>query len=257
MLIVVSPAKTLDFDSPAHVESSSQPGYLSNSQELINTLKPFSPDDIASLMKISGKLAELNVQRYHDWQTPFNTQNAKQAVLAFKGDVYTGLDAGTLSDDDLQWAQQRLRILSGLYGMLRPLDLMQAYRLEMGIKLENPRGKNLYEFWGETITQGLNKQLSEINSDVLVNLASQEYFKSIQPKALNAQLITPDFKDFKNSKYKIISFYAKKARGLMTRWIIENRITDAKELTQFSVAGYRYSKDESTDDKMIFLRDEQ
>ena len=257
MLIVVSPAKTLDFDSSAHVKSSSQSDFLSDSQELINTLKPFSPDDVMSLMKISGKLAELNVNRYHDWQTPFNTQNAKQAVLAFKGDVYTGLDAGTLSEDDLQWAQQRLRILSGLYGMLRPLDLIQAYRLEMGIKLENPRGKNLYEFWGETITQALNKQLSEIDSDVLVNLASQEYFKSIQSKALNAQLITPDFKDFKNGKYKIISFYAKKARGLMTRWIIENRITDANGLTQFSVAGYRYSQDESTNDKMIFLRDEQ
>jgi len=257
MLVVVSPAKTLDFDSPAHVELASQSDYLSDSQELINTMKSFSPDDVASLMKISGKLAELNVNRYHDWQTPFTTHNAKQAVLAFKGDVYTGLDAGTLSEDDLQWAQQRLRILSGLYGMLRPLDLMQAYRLEMGIKLENSRGKNLYEFWGESITQGLNAQLKELNSDILVNLASQEYFKSVQPKLLNAQLITPDFKDFKNGKYKIISFYAKKARGLMTRWIIENRITNAQQLTEFDVAGYRYSKDESNNDKMIFLRDEQ
>lgn len=257
MLIVVSPAKTLDFDSPAHVDFSSQSDYLSDSQELINTMKPFSPDDVASLMKISGKLAELNVNRYHDWQTPFTTENAKQAVLAFKGDVYTGLDAGTLSEDDLQWAQDRLRILSGLYGMLRPMDLMQAYRLEMGIKLENPRGKNLYEFWGDSITQGINAQLSAVGSDVLVNLASQEYFKSIKPKELNAQLVTPGFKDFKNGKYKIISFYAKKARGLMTRWIIENRIIDATQLTDFDVAGYRYSKDESTDDKMIFLRDEQ
>lgn len=256
MLIVISPAKTLDFDTASITNVHSQSDYLSNSQELINTLKPFSPDDVASLMKISNKLAELNVNRYHDWQIPFTMDNAKQAVLAFKGDVYTGLDAKTLVEGDLQWAQQHLRILSGLYGMLRPLDLMQAYRLEMGIKLANRRGKNLYEFWGESITQGINMQLAELNSDTLVNLASQEYFKSIQPKRLNAQLVTPDFKDYKNGKYKVISFYAKKARGLMTRWIIENRITNARQLTKFSVAGYRYSKSDSTTEKMIFLRDE-
>lgn len=257
MLIVVSPAKTLDFDTSPSTDHFSQADLLSESQQLIDTLKSFSPDDVASLMKISSKLAELNVNRYHDWQTPFSSENAKQAVLAFKGDVYTGLDAASLTEEDLQWAQQRLRILSGLYGMLRPLDLMQAYRLEMGIKLENQRGKNLYEFWGERITQGLNAQLASLESETLINLASQEYFKSVKPKSLNATIVTPDFKDYKNGKYKIISFYAKKARGLMARWIIENRITDAQQLTNFDVAGYRYSQDESSDEKMIFLRDEQ
>lgn len=276
MLIVVSPAKTLDFESPMPSELDaadlSQSDYLSHSQQLIDTLKPASPDDIASLMKISSKLAELNVNRYHDWQTPFTPSNAKAAALAFKGDVYTGLDAASLSSADWHWAQQHLRILSGLYGLLRPLDLIQAYRLEMGIKLDNPRGKNLYEFWGELITEGLNQQLAAQVADdvvkgqsqnqsqgkpVLVNLASQEYFKSIKPKQLDVEIITPDFKDWKNGQYKIISFYAKKARGLMTRWIIENRITDAEQLTDFNVAGYRYSADESNGDKLIFIRDEQ
>ncbi|MGH1542136.1 MAG: peroxide stress protein YaaA [Arenicella sp.] len=257
MLIVISPAKSLDFETPASTDIFSTSDYLEHSAELIETLKPLSPDQIGSLMKISSNLAELNVNRYHDWQPPFDLENAKQSVQAFKGDVYAGLDAASLHDDDLQWAQQHLRILSGLYGLLRPLDLIQAYRLEMGIKLDNPRGKNLYEFWGEKITEGLNQQLASIGSETLINLASKEYFKSIKPKSLNAEIVTPDFKDWKNGQYKIISFYAKKARGMMSRWIIENRIERVDQLQDFSVAGYRFDADMSSGNDLIFIRDEQ
>ena len=257
MLVVISPAKTLDFDSPAHIDADSLPSFLEDSQLLINRLKDFSPDEVAKLMKISPKLSELNVERYHDWHTPFTKDNAKQAVLAFKGDVYTGLEASTLNEDDLLWAQDHLRLLSGLYGALKPLDLMQAYRLEMGTKLDNERGKNLYEFWGEKITQLLNDQLAELDSELLLNLASNEYFKAVKPAVLNATIVSPEFKDYKNGQYKIISFYAKKARGLMTRWVIENRITAVEQLSDFSVAGYYFSKEHSSENKPVFLREEQ
>ena len=257
MLIVISPAKTLDFESPATLTDSSVPGFLEDSQSLIDNMKAYSPDDVAKLMKISPKLSELNVERYHDWHTPFTSANAKQAVLAFKGDVYTGLDAENLSADDLLWSQNHLRVLSGLYGALRPLDLIQAYRLEMGIKLENERGKNLYEFWGEKITENLNQQLQSIDSSQLINLASNEYFKAVKKPLINGEIITPEFKDSKNGQYKIISFYAKKARGLMTRWIIENRLSSAKQLLDFSVAGYYYSDELSTEQQPVFLREEQ
>ena len=257
MLIVISPAKTLDFETPSNSSINTTPDFLKDSQELIDTMKPFSPDDVGRLMKISQKLSELNVERYHDWHTPFTMDNAKQAVLAFKGDVYTGLEAETLSEEDLVWAQDHLRILSGLYGVLRPLDLMQAYRLEMGIKLQNPRGKNLYEFWGEKITEGLNTQLASIDNQYLINLASKEYFKSIKPALINGEIVTPDFKDFKNGQYKVISFYAKKARGLMTRWIIENRIGTPEKIVDFDVAGYYHSDEHSSPNKPVFLREEQ
>lgn len=257
MLIVISPAKTLDFETSSPISTATQPDFLPQSQQLIDTLTPYSPDQVSSLMKISDKLAELNVNRYHDWHTPFNSSNAKQASFAFKGDVYTGLDAPSLNEADLLWAQDHLRILSGLYGALRPLDFMQAYRLEMGTKLKNSGGKDLYAFWGDTITDALNQQLEQLGSSLFVNLASQEYFKAVKHKNLNADMITPDFKDWKNGKYKIISFYAKKARGLMTRWIIENRITEAEKLKKFSVAGYRYSDAESINGKLIFTREEQ
>lgn len=257
MLVVISPAKTLDFETQPFLQEASKPSFLNDSQELINTMKDYSPDDVGRLMKISQKLSELNVERYHDWHTPFTLDNAKQAALAFKGDVYTGLDAQSLSEEDLQWSQDRLRILSGLYGALRPLDLMQAYRLEMGIKLENQRGKNLYEFWGEKITEHLNQQLKSLGNDLLINLASNEYFKAVQPKLINGSIISPEFKDSKNGQYKIISFYAKKARGFMTRWIIENRIESAEQLIDFNVAGYYYSDEHSTESKPVFLREEQ
>ena len=254
MLIVISPAKTLDFDTQPVTQQYSQPEMLNQSESLINILTTKSPADIESLMKISPKLSELNVERYHNWSKPFKPSNAKQAVLAFKGDVYTGLDAETFSEDDFTYAQEHLRILSGLYGVLKPLDLMQAYRLEMGIRLENPKGKNLYDFWGSDITKKINAQLSEINSDVLLNLASNEYFKSVKKKEVEGDIVTPVFKDWKNDQYKMISFYAKKARGLMSAWVIQNKISKLDDLNKFDVDGYQYSANDSDPLNPVFLR---
>ncbi len=254
MLIVISPAKTLDFETEPTTTEHSQPTLLKHSEELIDVLSTKSPDDIEKLMKISNKLAVLNVERYHNWSQPFTPDNAKQAVLAFKGDVYTGLDAESLNHSELAYAQDHLRILSGLYGVLRPLDLMQAYRLEMGTRLENPKGKNLYEFWGMQVTEEINQQLKAVNSDLLVNLASNEYFKSIKPKSINADIVTPVFKDWKNDQYKMISFFAKKARGLMTAWVIKNEIKSVEQLTEFNVDGYQYSPNDSDALNPVFLR---
>lgn len=257
MLTVVSPAKTLDFETPAHTEQFTQPRFLPQSQQLVEEMRQLAPQDIAQLMKLSDKLASLNAARYEQWHPPFNKGNAKQAVLAFKGDVYTGLDAETLDEEGLTFAQHHLRILSGLYGVLRPLDLMQPYRLEMGIKLNNPVGKDLYSFWGEQLTESLNEELATTEEPVLINLASNEYFKSIKPKQLKAQIITPIFKDQKNGNYKIISFYAKKARGLMTRYIIDNRINEPQALKQFDADGYYFVPAESTATNWVFYRDHQ
>jgi cytoplasmic iron level regulating protein YaaA (DUF328/UPF0246 family) len=254
MLFVISPAKTLDFDSPAKTTLATQPRYLDQSAELIDVLKRYSVADIASLMKLSDKLAALNLARFESWATPFNADNAKQAVLAFKGDVYTGLDAESLDDEGFEFAQKHLRILSGLYGVLKPLDYMQPYRLEMGTKLTNPKGKDLYAFWGEQIRNSLKNE-SEFADKVLVNLASNEYFKAVQAKKLVARIITPIFKDSKNGQYKIISFYAKKARGLMSRYIIDNKISDVEQLKSFDSDGYYFSQEQSTGDDWVFLRD--
>lgn len=257
MLIVISPAKTLDYETPPTTKKSSQPVLLDESQLLINDLKKMAPQDIATLMGLSDKLGTLNYDRYQQWQQPFTKTNAKQALLAFKGDVYTGLDAESFNEDELAFAQQHLRILSGLYGVLKPLDLMQAYRLEMGTKLNNQRGKDLYAFWGERITDLLNKQLKSIKSDVLVNLASNEYFKSIKQDQLRAKIITPVFKDEKNGQYKIISFYAKKARGLMSAYAIKKGISDPAKLKRFNWEGYAYSKELSNGEEWVFTRPEQ
>jgi len=254
MLIVISPAKTLDYDTKPVTKKYTNPDYLADSQELIQRARQYSALDIADIMGVSMKLAELNFQRFADWQTPFTPDNAKQAVLAFKGDVYTGLNAETMTSQDFQFAQQHLRILSGLYGLLKPLDLMQAYRLEMGRKIQNDRGKNLYEFWGDQITEGLNKQLKMIKSQYLVNLASVEYFKSVNPNKLNGDVITPVFKEYKNEKYKIIGVHAKKARGLLSRYIIENQLADVDEIKQFTGEGYRYNKTLSKDNNWVFSR---
>lgn len=254
MLIVVSPAKTLDYESKPKTKISTQPDYLADSQQLINRLKRYSPLDVAELMKVSMKIADLNVDRYAKWKKPFTEKNAKQAVLAFKGDVYTGLEADTFNSQDFKFAQEHLRILSGLYGLLRPLDLMQAYRLEMGTRLENDRGKNLYEFWGTTITDGLNKQLKKIKSDSLINLASNEYFKSVKPKSLNAQIITPAFKERKNGEYKMIGIYAKKARGMLSRYIIKNCLSRPEDIQAFTEDGYRFNKKLSTASNWVFTR---
>ncbi|GAB0152190.1 peroxide stress protein YaaA [Marinobacterium sp. BA1] len=255
MLTLVSPAKTLDYESPLATDTYTQPRFTEQSQQLIETLRQLSVQDVAELMKLSDKLASLNVARYQSWEPKHTPDNARPAVLAFKGDVYTGLDAESFSEADFSFAQQHLRILSGLYGVLRPLDLLEPYRLEMGTRLKTTSGDNLYQFWGERITAALNEEL-KASDDVVVNLASNEYFKSVQPKALNARLITPVFKDFKNGQYKIISFYAKKARGLMSRYIIQNRIDAPEAIKAFDLEGYYFSPEQSKGDTWVFLRDE-
>ena len=254
MLIVISPAKTLDYETPPGVDSFSQPAYLDQSQILIDKLRKQTANKLGKLMKISPGLSELNKERYQQWQQPFDPHNAKQAVFAFKGDVYVGLEAENMSKADLDWAQQHLRILSGLYGLLRPLDLMQPYRLEMGTALKTRRGKNLYEFWNDRISDGLNQQLKKINAGYLVNLASNEYFKSVKPNHLNAEIITPAFLDWKNDEYKMIGFFAKKARGSMSAWIIRNRIEDINALSRFDVDGYKFDKSLSTPLSPVFIR---
>lgn len=254
MLTVISPAKTLDFDSKPTTEKYSQPAFLKQSQALINGLKKLSAQDVASLMSISDKLAGLNVARYQEWQTPFTLDNAKQAVLAFKGDVYTGLDAETLDKKGLDFAQDHLRILSGLYGVLKPLDLMQPYRLEMGTRFAVNGKKDLYDFWGSQIREALIAEPA-FKDKTLINLASNEYFKAVDAKHLDASIITPVFKDWKNGQYKMISFYAKKARGLMSRYIIDHKINKPAALKDFDYEGYRYSAEMSKGNDWVFIRD--
>jgi len=256
MLTVISPAKTLDYDTPPVTERFTLPRHLDHSQELIEQLRAMSPAQISELMHLSDKLAGLNAARFGSWTPTFTSENAKQALLAFKGDVYTGLDAQTLTEDDLSYAQDHLRMLSGLYGLLRPLDLMQPYRLEMGTKLANARGKDLYAFWGTRISEWLNEALAEQGDDVLLNLASNEYFSAVKRSALKARVINVDFKDLKNGQHKIISFYAKKARGMMSRFVIEERISDPTQLKQFDVQGYYYSAEQSKAEHLVFLRDQ-
>ncbi|GKX62880.1 UPF0246 protein [Pragia fontium] len=257
MLITISPAKTLDYTSPLITERYTQPELLDQSKILIKTCRKLTPAQIASLMSISDKLSGLNAARFAEWQPDFTPENARQAILAFKGDVYTGLHVEDFNEQDFDFAQQHLRMLSGLYGVLRPLDLMQAYRLEMGTKLENARGKDLYHFWGKRITDKLNQALKDQGDDILVNLASDEYFKSVQTKNLNATIIKPVFLDEKNGKYKIISFYAKKARGLMSRFIIKNRLTRAEQLVDFDLEGYQFDQSASQGNELVFKRAEQ
>ena len=256
MLIVISPAKTLDFSSAPITSKASKPAMLNESAELVDIMRTYGPDDLVELMGISHKLGVLNNQRYMNWALPFNKHNAKQALLAFRGDVYSGLNADTFNDNDFEFAQQHLRILSGLYGALRPLDFIQPYRLEMGTKLTTPKGNSLYQFWGDKLTQALNKQLKALDSTMLVNLASNEYFKVIDTSRLKAEVITPVFKDYKNGKYKIISFYAKKARGLMSAYIIQNRIDNIEKLKDFKTAGYKFDRATSTNTELVFLRKE-
>jgi cytoplasmic iron level regulating protein YaaA (DUF328/UPF0246 family) len=254
MLLVVSPAKKLDFESPLATTKTTQASLLAHSEILIERCLELSSDQIASLMKLSDKLAGLNAARFGEWSLPFTPENARQAVLAFNGDVYSGLDANSFSEDDFDFAQQHFRILSGLYGLLKPLDLMQAYRLEMGTKLDNIRGANLYQFWGDIITNELNQVLADQGDDVLINLASNEYFKAVNKKSLNATIVTPQFKDWKNGQYKMISFYAKKARGLMARYIIQNKISNVEQLKDFDLAGYQFSTDFSQGNELVFTR---
>lgn len=254
MLLVISPAKNLDLESTVPTPIYSQAELLNDSAQLIPFCKKLTPAELSSLMGISDKLAGLNAARFSEWGLPFTQENARQAIFTFNGDVYTGLDAYTLSDDSLDFTQKHLRILSGLYGVLKPLDLMQAYRLEMGTKLINDRGSNLYQFWGDIITENLNSALAQQGDDIIINLASNEYFKSVKKKQLKASIITPAFKDWKNGQYKMISFYAKKARGLMARYIIDNKIDSVEQLLNFDIDGYTYNKDLSTDSVPVFTR---
>ena len=254
MLIFLSPAKSLDYKTPPQVASFTQPAFLKQSETLIKQLRKLSPADIANLMDLSDPLALLNFNRYADWTLPLTPENAKQAVLAFDGDVYDGLSAKTLSADDLAFAQQHVRILSGLYGILKPLDLMQPYRLEMGTKFANKGGKNLYEFWGERLLKAINAELGEMSRPVAVNLASEEYFKAAVGRKINGELIQPVFEDWKNGQYKIISFYAKRARGLMTRHAVLNRLNDPEDLKAFAEDGYAFAPEVSDERRWVFRR---
>lgn len=256
MLMVISPAKRLDFETPPVVSKHTQPAFLDDSRLLIQRLRALSPADIARLMDISDQLAVLNFNRYADWHPPFSPNNAKQAVLAFAGDVYEGLDANTLDADGLDFAQSHLRILSGLYGVLRPLDLIQPYRLEMGTRLDNPRGKDLYAFWGERLKDAVNAELAAMPRPVLVNLASEEYFKSLVARKLAGTVIQPVFEDWKGGRYKTISFFAKRARGLMVRYAIDRRVTEPEGLRDFAVEGYAFAADASDDKTWVFRRRE-
>lgn len=254
MLVVLSPAKSLDFETPSTFSVATQPDFLQQSQLLIERLRELSPLEISQLMGVSDKLAALNAARYAEWALPFTPENAKQALLAFNGDVYEGLDAASLSPTDLQFAQGHLRILSGLYGVLRPLDLMRPYRLEMGTRLPNLRGKNLYDFWGERITDALNSAATAVNAPVLVNLASEEYFKAVKPNALAVPVIQPVFEDWSGGKFKVVSFYAKRARGLMARFVVTGRLDKPAALQDFSAEGYAFSQDASDDSRWVFRR---
>lgn len=251
---IISPAKKLDYSPVEKNLDSTIPSLLEHSNELIKDLKSLNPQEVSLLMSLSDKLGALNYERFQEWETPFTKSNSKQAILAFKGDVYQGLDAESLSETELIWAQKHVRILSGLYGILKPMDLMQPYRLEMGTKFATKRGQNLYDFWNSIITEELNKQFSSDNTNLL-NLASNEYFKSINVSELKANVISPVFMDKKNGKYKIISFFAKKARGLMTRYVIKNRIEDITDIQNFEDGGYCFNEAMSEDNKPVFCRD--
>ena len=259
MLILISPAKTLDFETPAQYGRFSQPDFLNDTATLVKQLRQLSAQEISSVMKISDKLGELNASRWQTWQPDFDTTNAKQALLAFQGDVYQGMKVDSFQPADFDFAQEHLRILSGLYGILRPLDLIQPYRLEMGTKLAHAKlnglsANTLYEFWQDKLTQSVNQQLAKLDNKTLINLASNEYFKGIAPQLLKADIITPVFKDWKNDKYKVISFYAKKARGMMASYIIKNRLEDIEGIKNFAEAGYSFNDELSDIHNLVFTR---
>lgn len=257
MLTIISPSKTLDYQSPLITKKHTLPQFISYSEKLIIDCKKLTVDDLAKLMSISPKLAEINHERFQNWHSDFNLNNARQAILAFKGDVYEGLNVEDFNDNDLQFAQSHLRILSGLYGVLRPLDLIQPYRLEMGIRLKNGNNSNLYQFWGDHLTDHLNKELSKSTHPTLINLASNEYFKVIKAKQLKATIIQPIFLDQSKGEYKVISFYAKKARGLMSRYIIKNGIDKSNDIKDFNLSGYQFDSKRSTELDWYFIRNHQ
>ncbi len=257
MLILLSPAKTLDYETPPRTKQVSTPQFLEESAQLVSTLQGYKPKRLGKLMNISDALAELNVERFESWQVPFPKGQARPSIQAFRGDVYVGLDADTMSMQSIKRAQKHIRILSGLYGILKPLDNMLPYRLEMGTTLKTKRGKNLYEFWGSSITHSLNEELKSFKSPMVVNLASNEYFKAVKPKELEAPLVSPVFKDQKNGEYKVISFFAKKARGAMARYLVENKCNTLDDLRQFDALGYKYKASVSTENSPVFMRTEK
>ncbi len=251
MIVLLSPAKSLNFD-PAKIKKHTTPRLLEESNVLVGTLKTKSASSIKKLMSVSDNIANLNVERFNNFKTPFTLDNAKQAILAFNGDVYTGLEADSFDSKDMTFAQKHVRILSGLYGVLKPLDLMQPYRLEMGTRLKMKSTKNLYEFWDEKITTVINEDLKKSKSDIILNLASKEYFSSVKPKSVNGKVIHVHFKELRNGKYKVISFTAKKARGRMAHLIVKNRITELKSLVKLNVDGYQYNKELSDESNLFF-----
>uniref|UniRef100_UPI003D345E5C peroxide stress protein YaaA n=1 Tax=Saccharicrinis sp. 156 TaxID=3417574 RepID=UPI003D345E5C len=255
MQIVISPAKSLDFETPFSYKGYSEYRFIEEPPKLVKKLNTYSVKKLSALMNVSQELAELNYMRFKEWHYPFEPEKGKQALFAFKGDVYLGLDAYSLSNDDIDYIQKKLCILSGLYGLLRPLDLILPYRLEMSTKLPAGRKKDLYDFWGNKITHLLKKDIHENDHKVLINLASNEYFKSIKVKELDVPIVTPVFKDLKNGEYKMISFFAKKARGLMTRFIVQNRIEDPEEIKAFDLDGYHYNNQLSKENQPVFTRD--
>ncbi|MDI9331152.1 MAG: peroxide stress protein YaaA [Alphaproteobacteria bacterium] len=256
MLFLLSPAKSLDYETPWDGVTHTEPQFTAQSAQLIDVLKKKTPTEISELMDLSDKLATLNVVRYQSWSRRFTPQNAKPAVLAFNGDVYEGLDAKTLKANQLAWAQDHVAILSGLYGVLRPLDLMQPYRLEMGTALPNPKGANLYKFWGADIAQHLNERLASDKHPIIVNLASQEYFKSVDRKALQARVIECVFEEGRAGRYKVISFMAKRARGLMARYAIVKQVKTPAALEKFDLEGYAFCPEASESDRQVFRRNQ-
>jgi cytoplasmic iron level regulating protein YaaA (DUF328/UPF0246 family) len=254
MLFLLSPAKSLDYETPLNGQPHTAPLFVKQSQALIHLLREYSPQQIAELMDLSDKLSTLNVARYAAWSPRATQKNARQAALAFDGDVYDGLQAKTLGAEDLAWAQDHLCILSGLYGVLRPLDLMQPYRLEMGTPLKGPHGSNLYQYWNSQLADYLNTRLKTDATPVVVNLASNEYFKAVDLKALKGRVVECVFQEYKDGKYKIISFFAKKARGLMVRYAIEQRLMTPEQLRSFDVDGYAYASEESSAERLVFRR---
>lgn len=255
MISIISPAKTLDFDTETPVKTTSQPEFVKESEKIISKLKRTSRRKISNLMDLSRQLTELNYERYQNWEPDFNSENSRQAIYAFKGDVYLGLDAYSLNVNEISFSQEHLRILSGLHGILRPLDLIQPYRLEMGTDLKIGRRENLYQFWKDKIYKELNKAIEESGSKILLNLASDEYFNAVDTKKLKAEIAKCVFKDFKNGQYKVLSFFAKKARGQMARFIMQNKVNDLEGLKNFQTDGYLYSEEESSKNKFVFLRD--
>ncbi len=260
MLILLSPAKTLDFETPSPIATHSDPEFLEDTNILVEQLQQLSASELSALMKISDKLGALNASRYQTWQPSSDLDYAKQAIFAFQGDVYQGLDVSSFSAEDCEFAQEHLRILSGLYGILRPLDLIQPYRLEMGTKLAKSQklealsAKTLYEFWTEKPTTAINQQLNQLNNQTIINLASNEYWKVVKSKSLKGKVVTPIFKDWKNGEYKVISFYAKKARGIMAAYIIKNRLEAVEQLKGFNEANYVFSEEMSDENNLVFTR---